>query len=388
MGFTTNEPRYNVFARDLLDISATGTNDYLSSPISVFLLLTTLLGSGGPKGNTKVQIAEALELDDTKEYQKLASRTFALLYHNLTNEKIEGKQVISIGNGMFLQNETKIKPHFLTRMKNIFHNDVFNVDFTKAEDARKNINEWVSNKTSHLIPTVLKEPLPPTTLLGLINTLYFKGKWKKPFSNHSTTEGEFKPNNQPIIKIPMMHIMDSIEYGLFPKYKIHMISKSFMNPRFSFIVILPTEPGKLEYADNVLRGEIKLPHLVSKLESKQVALSLPKFRLDFSIDLIETLKNMYITDLFDSAKADLRGITDSKVHVQVLQHSVALKVNEDGVEAAAATVMGIGLRSARPPPSIRFDVNESFICYVYDKILKTSLFAGRIIKPVPLTNNK
>ena len=60
------------------------------------------------------------------------------------------------------------------------------------------------------------------------HNLLIVGKWKKPFSNHSTTEGEFKPNNQPIIKIPMMHIMDSIEYGLFPKYKIHMISKSFM----------------------------------------------------------------------------------------------------------------------------------------------------------------
>ncbi|VDO78368.1 unnamed protein product [Schistosoma curassoni] len=185
-----------------------------------------------------------------------------------------------------------------------------------------------------------------------------------------------------------MHITDSIDYGTFPKYKIHMISKSFMNSRFSFVVILPTEPGKLKYVDKVLRGDIKLPHLVSRLESKQVALSLPRFRLDFSIDLIETLKNMYITDLFDSNEANLGGITNAKIHVQVLQQSVALKVNEDGVEAAAATVMGIGFRSARPPPSVRFDVNESFVCYVYDKILKTSLFAGRIIKPIPLTNNK
>lgn len=72
-------------------------------------------------------------------------------------------------------------------------------------------------------------------------------------------------------------------------------------------MILPTEPGKLKYVDKVLRGDIKLPHLVSRLESKQVALSLPRFRLDFSIDLIETLKNMYITDLFDSNEANLGG---------------------------------------------------------------------------------
>ncbi|CAH8286985.1 unnamed protein product, partial [Schistosoma turkestanicum] len=151
-----------------------GTNDYLSSPISVFLLLATLLGSGGPRGNTKVQIAEALELDDFKEHDKFVSRMFALLYHNLTDEKRNGNQIVSLGNGMFLKNEVNIKLKFLTRMKNIFYNDVFNVDFTKTDDATKNINEWVSNKTNKMIPTILEEPLPQTTVLALINTLYFK----------------------------------------------------------------------------------------------------------------------------------------------------------------------------------------------------------------------
>ncbi|CAH8430341.1 unnamed protein product [Schistosoma turkestanicum] len=313
---------------------------------------------------------------------------FALLYHNLTDEKRNGNQIVSLGNGMFLKNEVNIKLKFLTRMKNIFYNDVFNVDFTKTDDATKNINEWVSNKTNKMIPTILEEPLPQTTVLALINTLYFKEKWNKPFANHSTTEGDFKPSNQPIMKISMMHITERIDYGTFPRFRIHMISKSFMNPRFTFIVILPTESGKIEYADKVLRGKIKLPHLVSKLRSEQVALSLPRFRLNFSLDLIETLKKMYITDLFDPVEANLEGITDAKIYVQVLQQSIAMKVNEEGVEAAAATAMGIGLRSARPPPSIRFDVNESFICYIYDKVLKTSLFAGRIIKPIPLTNDK
>lgn len=68
--------------------------------------------------------------------------------------------------------------------------------------------------------------------------LFIVGKWKKPFSNYSTTEGKFKPNNQSIIKIPMMHITDSIDYGTFPKYKIHMISKSFMVRMAKLLIFL------------------------------------------------------------------------------------------------------------------------------------------------------
>ncbi|KAH8855702.1 Alpha-1-antitrypsin-like protein CM55-MM [Schistosoma japonicum] len=386
MGYTTNEPRYNVFARDLLDISAAGTNDYLSSPMSVFLLLTTLLGSEGPRGNTKTQIAEALEIDDYSGYEKFASRMFALLYHNMTEEKSDGEKILSIGNGMFLKSGGIIKPQFLTRMTNIFYNDVANVDFTKDEDAKKYLNEWVSNKTNKLIPTLLEKPLPKSTVLALINTLYFKAKWNKAFTKQSTIEANFKPNDQPIIKIPMMQLTDTIDYGTFPKHKIHMISKSFKNPRFTFIVILPIQSGQLEHANNVLRGKIKLPQLMSKLQSNQVALTLPRFKLDSSIDLIDTLKQMYITDLFNHQQANLKGITDLKIFVEVLQQSTALKVNEEGVEAAAATVMSFGLRSVRLPPSIQFHVNESFVCFIYDKILKTALFAGRVIKPIPLPN--
>ncbi|CAH8825240.1 unnamed protein product [Trichobilharzia szidati] len=384
MGHLPSEPGYDTFALDFLETSASGTNDYLSSPMSVFLLLTTLLGSGGTKGNTKLQIANAVGVYEEKGKQKAASKIFNSIYKNLTEEKASGENIITIGNGMFVKEGAKVKEKFVTTMKRNFDSEVANVDFTAQESTRKTINAWVSNKTNKLIPELFTKPLSTATILALINTLYFKGKWKKPFSNRSTAVKTFKPSNQPIIKISMMHISETIEYGKFEHFNIHMISKPFTNARFTFVVILPTEPGRLEYPDKVLRGEIELPELMKQLQQTQVTLGLPRFKLDTSLDLVGTIKSMGVTDLFDPKRADLSGITKAKISADVLKQSASIKVNEEGVEAAAATVLSISLTSVRNQKPIPFNVNESFVCFIYDKVLNTPLFAGRVITPVAL----
>ncbi|CAH8821754.1 unnamed protein product, partial [Trichobilharzia szidati] len=102
------------------------TNDYLSSPMSVFLLLTTLLGSGGTRGNTKLQIANAVGVYEEKGKQKAASKIFSSIYKNLTEEKASGANIITIGNGMFVKDGAKVKEKFVTTMKRNFDSEVAN----------------------------------------------------------------------------------------------------------------------------------------------------------------------------------------------------------------------------------------------------------------------
>ncbi|VDP97453.1 unnamed protein product, partial [Trichobilharzia regenti] len=80
----------------------------------------------------------------------------------------------------------------------------------------------------------------------------------------------------------------------------------------------------------------------------------------------------------------LRRITKAKISADVLKQSASIKVNEEGVEAAAATVISFSLTSVRNQRPILFNVNESFVCFIYDKVLNTPLFAGRVITPVAL----
>ena len=53
---------------------------------------------------------------------------------------------------------------------------------------QENINAFVSNKTHKLIPKLLDQPLPASTLMTLVNALYFKGSWEKKFEERSSEE--------------------------------------------------------------------------------------------------------------------------------------------------------------------------------------------------------
>ncbi|CAH8430312.1 unnamed protein product [Heterobilharzia americana] len=272
MDYTKSQSNYNNFAYDLLETSVSPIGDYLSSPLSAFLLLTTLFGSGGVKGNTQVQIGDVLGIDNVKGKQKIATQLFTSLYHNLTEENVNEINMIKIGNAVFLKDGAKIKSTFSTKLIKQFDSNVFNVDFTLQEDAKRTINGWVSNKTNKLIPEFLKQSLSKQTILALVNTLYFKGRWKKPFSKRSTADRDFKPANQPVIKVPMMYITETMDYGKFPHFRVHMISKQFSNPRFTFVVILPIETGNIEFAEEVLRGYVQLPILMKQLQPTEISL--------------------------------------------------------------------------------------------------------------------
>jgi len=62
-------------------------------------------------------------------------------------------------------------------------------------------------------------------------------------------------------------------------------------------------------------------------------------------------------------------------------HVVAIRVDEEGTEAAAstATVAGGGSASNEPVPEVRFD--RPFLFVLYDRPTGAALFLGRVADP-------
>jgi len=66
-------------------------------------------------------------------------------------------------------------------------------------------------------------------------------------------------------------------------------------------------------------------------------------------------------------------------------HAADLTVDEKGTEAAAATVVGVTVKSRRrpPPDAVTFNANRPFLFFLRDTRTGTVLFAGRLAKPTP-----
>lgn len=83
---------------------------------------------------------------------------------------------------------------------------------------------------------------------------------------------------------------------------------------------------------------------------------------------------------FDTQNADFSGLdATNKSCISFIQHKAFIDVSESGVEAGAATAIGIQLMSFFFDEPIEFNCNRPFIYFIHDK--KNLLFIGKIHKP-------
>ena len=110
---------------------------------------------------------------------------------------------------------------------------------------------------------------------------------------------------------------------------------------------------------------------------------LPRFKIEYEIDLEESLKAMGVGTVFDYQRANLSGMIDpaGNVALSKVVHKAVVEVNEEGTVAAAATGMGITFMSM--PPQIRMD--HPFLFVIIHRPTETPIFVGRMSRPSPAT---
>ena len=81
------------------------------------------------------------------------------------------------------------------------------------EKAVNKINDWVKEKTNNMIPKLLQS-LDPSTVLVLLNAVYFKGTWMKQFSKEATFAQKFynRGVEEKAKMVEMMHKKDSFPF--------------------------------------------------------------------------------------------------------------------------------------------------------------------------------
>ena len=113
------------------------------------------------------------------------------------------------------------------------------------------------------------------------------------------------------------------------------------------------------------------------LQLKDVALHMPKFKLETSMILNETLQRMGVSSVFTPA-ADFRGISVSgPLCVDLVKQKCYIDVSEKGTEAAAVTSAQIRTTAFRP--SLSMTIDRPFIFVIADVEDKDILFAGKIV---------
>ena len=99
-----------------------------------------------------------------------------------------------------------------------------------------------------------------------------------------------------------------------------------------------------------------------------VVWSVPRFDVKTSVDLKDILKALGVTDAFDGNMADFTPLTDNGAMVNSVMQAARVKIDEEGVEAAAYTEIVAKESSAmiEPPPVVEMNLNRPFLFVIFD----------------------
>ena len=143
------------------------------------------------------------------------------------------------------------------------------------------------------------------------------------------------------------------------------------------LVLLPRRADGLAELEASLTAE-KLAAWLPKLQTQEVVVSVPKFKMTLNYMLGESLHAMGVRDAFDLAAADFSGMTEQEdIAISEIAHKAFVDVNEQGTEAAAATGMEVlGCADETLTPVFRAD--HPFLFLIRDVRSGVVLFLGRL----------
>ena len=206
--------------------------------------------------------------------------------------------------------------------------------------------------------------------------LYVKCNWQSQFRSSSNVTLDFNQIDGGAQKTTYMKQTEQYQYYECADYQI--ISLPYSTDRFRMVFLMPSTQC-FDSIESSLNVDF-LKDAMSKMEEEQVSVTIPKFKMETDVDFTALLQQMGVAEAFgnDANFSAMTSKNDLKI-TQVL-HKAVIEVEEKGTEAAAATAVIMGLKSAYMPQLKRFFANHPFIYYIWDSENELMLFAGRYVK--------
>lgn len=324
------------------------------SPLSIYHILS--LTTNGAQNQTLEEMVKTLGHENKDEMNN---------ENKLVSSSVGKLQSIEMANAVF----TKFKPEDqFTSMIKVYKSTI---DILKDVEQ---VNKWCSDATHNKIQNIL-DKLTPNDLMVLINAIYFKGIWKKTFDKNKTYQNNFNNFNKTPIMKDFMNITDNFDY--YENDNIQSISLNYTKDNLKALIILPRNDDINTYISNF--SSENYIDIIKNLNNQKVNLSLPKFEINFSARLEQNFINLGMVLPF-SDSADFSGMTrEHKLKIGRIIHKTFIKVDEEGTEAAAATVVVMTKRCFIP--TLAMNVDHPFLFIIRSDDLPPEhdiLFASKI----------
>ncbi len=365
---------YGDFSNLLSAAILSGTRNQNLSPISVYLALAMV--AEGAEGDTQAELLKLLGCKNLNELRNICGVMLKTL-----SIDTEGS-VLDMHNSLWMADNiggqpVSFHPEYLSTLAETYRSEA-NVVAFGTESAAKQIADWINKHTRGKIsvqPDAMN--FDPSTLAVLINTIYLKDGWSERFLPESTHTDTFHaPDGD--IEARYMSRFDRNSFVRFGDgwmaYRVYLNSVGYVT------FVLPDEGISLEK----LLGS---PDAIDKLlhqgfdKKYDVSLEIPKFKFQDKMDLTNVLAALGL-DLSFSPAADFSGMSDTPCCIDSVIQESYIGVDENGVEAAAYTMVQMRTTAFMPQQLERIDfhLTRPFF-YAIESQDGTVLFIGTVTNP-------
>nr|NP_001356884.1 serpin 28Db [Drosophila melanogaster]AAF52578.4 serpin 28Db [Drosophila melanogaster] len=334
-------------------------SNFIASPLCIEIGISMILM--GAKGTTAEELRSVLDLpvdvtEMAKKYERIMSNF----------QKHNG---LRFTNWLYVNETYEVRQDYNTLMKSTFMAE--GKDPLSQRKASNSISFSIHRKSHKGMRTISNDHnLQINESAVLVNTVYYSGAWKTRFSKKDTKLKVFHGDHNKKVYVRMMsHVgrfrIADHSYG-------QIIEMPFDNSDLSMIIGLPLHNTYLSSIEKILRT------LSESLVENNVHVELPKFKIKYQTELVESLKKLGIHLIFSNT-SDLSGLltngTGAKINHVV--HKSFIEINERGASTGEASDHAESIQK-KTRASTSFKVNRPFVFLIRDK--HTVYFRGRVVR--------
>lgn len=334
------------------------------SPINVYIALSMLAEISDTEGRNEIfSLLDVGSIDELRERCKIMWNAH---YYN------DGVTTSILSNSLWLDDSKKYDQIMLNNLTENYFASVFAGEMG-SDKMNNTIRQWIYEKTEGKLDMYGQNiKTEPETIMALVSTLYFKAGWELAFSEENTKEGYFYNGSSKMI-CDFMNSERKVVYFWGDKFSAVELP---LRNGCSMNIFLPDEDIDVNalISDTQFLSAALMPINYRNKGNYNVNITLPKFDASSETDMIDGLKKLGVTQVFDHLNPEYDLFN---AYVDEVKHAARVSIDEEGCEGAAYTDIvapEYGL-PANPDQVVQFNVNRPFL-FVITSAVGAPLFTG------------
>ena len=343
------------------------------SPLNLYMALALL--AEVTEGETRQQVLDLLNSDGIDALRTQAGHVWNAHYC------ADSASTCTLANSVWMDSDLSYDGSVLETLTDKYYASAFQGDLG-TEEMDKLLQDWINEQTGGLLEEQAQNlHMDPATVFALASTIYYRAKWTNEFWEGANTEDVFHGTAG---DVTATYMNTCLTYGPYYWGEDFGAVSLGLEDGSKMWLVLPDEgltPESILSSGHALDLILGNPYESENQKSLRVNLSLPKFDIAADRKLNDALKTLGITDVFDPESAEFSLIqTEDSCWLDSVDHAARVAIDEEGVTAAAYTVMMMCGAAMPPEDEMDFILNRPFL-FVITSRDNLPLFAGVVNQP-------